>query len=143
MECLPPFSHFQSVCVRRSKMGLFVGSIYLVLSIHSANLSPFNIYLFIYFYLFIFITQCIYYICSCTMIITIQFYRFSIPQPQHIPPPPKLSPLETISFSKSVSQYLFCKEVQSVLFQIPHVSTSSAEKISLSFFQIPHVSESI
>ena len=58
------------------------------------------------------------------MIITIQFYRISILQPQHIPPPPKLSPLETISFSKSVSQYLFCKEVQSVLFQIPCVSES-------------------
>ena len=50
------------------------------------------------------------------MIITIQFYRFSIPQPQCIPPPPELSPLKTISFSKSVSQYLFCKEVHSVLF---------------------------
>ena len=41
------------------------------------------------------------------MIITIEFYRISIPQPQCVPPPPKLSPLETISFSKSVSQYLF------------------------------------
>ena len=50
------------------------------------------------------------------MIITIQFYRIYIPQHQHIPPPPKLYPLETVSFSKSVSQYLFCKEVQSVLF---------------------------
>ena len=50
------------------------------------------------------------------MIITIQFYRISIPQPQRISPPPKLSPLETISFSKSVRQYLFCKEVHSVLF---------------------------
>ena len=50
------------------------------------------------------------------MIITIQFYRISILQPQRIPLPPKLSPLGTISFSKSVSQYLFCKEVQSVLF---------------------------
>ena len=45
------------------------------------------------------------------MIITIQFYRISIPQPQRIPLPPKLSPLETVSFSKSVSQYLFCEEV--------------------------------
>ena len=34
----------------------------------------------------------------------------------HIPPPHKLSPPETISFSMSVSQHLFCKEVQSVLF---------------------------
>ena len=50
------------------------------------------------------------------MIITIQFCRISIPHPQGIPPPPKLSPLETISFSKSVSQYLFCKEVHCVLF---------------------------
>ena len=53
-----------------------------------------------------FITQWIYYIYSCTMIITIQFYRISIPQPQRISPPPELSPLATISFSKSVSQYL-------------------------------------
>ena len=42
------------------------------------------------------------------MIITIQFNRISIPQPQHISPPPERSPLETVSFSKSVSQYLFC-----------------------------------
>ena len=41
------------------------------------------------------------------MIITLQLYRISIPQPQCIPPPPKLSPLVTRSFSKSVSQYLF------------------------------------
>ena len=40
------------------------------------------------------------------MIITIQFYRISIPQPQHITPPPKLSLLDTISFSKSVSQLM-------------------------------------
>ena len=50
------------------------------------------------------------------MIIPVQFYRISIPQPQCIPPPPKLSPGETISFSKSVSQYLFCKEFHCVLF---------------------------
>ena len=50
------------------------------------------------------------------MIITIQFHRISIPQPKQIPPPPKLSPLETVSFSKSVSLYLFCKEVHCVLF---------------------------
>ena len=48
------------------------------------------------------------------MIITIQFHRISIPQPKHIPPPPKLFPLETISISMSVSQNLFCK-VQSLL----------------------------
>ena len=40
------------------------------------------------------------------MIITTQFYRISIPNPQHRPPSPNLSHLETISFSKSVSQYL-------------------------------------
>ena len=56
------------------------------------------------------------------MIITIQFYRISIPHPWSIPPPPKLSPLETISFSKSVSQHLFCKEGQSVLFFRFHMS---------------------
>ena len=50
------------------------------------------------------------------MIITIQLYRISIPQLQHIPPTPELSPLETIRFSKSVSQSLFCKEVHSILF---------------------------
>ena len=63
-----------------------------------------------------FITQWIYYIYSCTMIITIQFYRISIPQPQHIPLFLKRSALETVSFSKSVSQCLFCKKVHSVLF---------------------------
>ena len=47
------------------------------------------------------------------MIITIQFYRISIPHHQCIPQPSNLSPLETISFSKSVSQYLFFKEVHS------------------------------
>ena len=63
-----------------------------------------------------FITQWIYYIYSCTMIMTIQFYMISTPQPQNIPLTLKLSPLETKSFSKSVSQYLFCKEVHFVLF---------------------------
>ena len=38
------------------------------------------------------------------MIITTQFYSISIPNPQSIPPP-ILSPLRTIGFSKSVSQY--------------------------------------
>ena len=60
----------------------------------------------------------------CTMIITIQFYWISIPHPQHILPLPKLSPSETISFLKSMSQYLFCKDVHHVFFQIPHVSES-------------------
>ena len=59
------------------------------------------------------------------MIITIQFYRISIPQPKHILPPPKLSPPETISFSMSVSQHLFCKEVQSVLFFRFHASVKA------------------
>ena len=64
------------------------------------------------------------------MIITIQFYMISIPQPQCIPPPPRLSPLETISFSESVSQYLvsqylFCKEVRSVLFFRFHMSVKA------------------
>ena len=44
------------------------------------------------------------------MIITIQFYRISIPQPQRIPLPTEVSPLETVSISKSVSQYLLCKQ---------------------------------
>ena len=52
-----------------------------------------------------------YYLYRCTTIITTKFDSMSIPNPQCIPPPPKLSPLETIRFSKSVSQYLFCKEV--------------------------------
>ena len=74
--------------------------------------------LFLYFILFSFflLLKWIYHICSCMMIITIWFHRISIPQPKHIPPPPKLSPPETISFSMSVSQHLFYKEVQSVLF---------------------------
>ena len=59
------------------------------------------------------------------MIITTQFYRISIPQPQHIPPPPKLSPLKTVSFSKSVSQYMFCKEIHSVIFFRFHMSVKA------------------
>ena len=50
------------------------------------------------------------------MVVTTQIYSISVLTPQHVLPPPELSPLETISFSKSVSQHLFCKEVQSVLF---------------------------
>uniref|UniRef100_A0A8D1PVY4 Transporter n=1 Tax=Sus scrofa TaxID=9823 RepID=A0A8D1PVY4_PIG len=38
----------------------------------------------------------------------------------NIPPPPKLSPPESISFSMSVSQHLFCKEVQSHLMTVSH-----------------------
>jgi len=51
-----------------------------------------------------------------TMIITTQFYSISIPNPQCILLPLNLSHLETISFSKYVSQYLFCREVHCVLF---------------------------
>jgi len=72
--------------------------------------------IYFYFSLLSLIIQWIYHTCSCAMIITIQFHRISIPQPKHIPPLPKLSPLETTSFPISVSQHLFCKEVQSVLF---------------------------
>ena len=50
------------------------------------------------------------------MIITANFYSISTLKPQCIPHHPNLSPLETISFSKSVSQHLFCKEVHCVLF---------------------------
>ena len=64
---------------------------------------------------FFFITNGFYYIYRCTTIITTKFYSISIPNPQCIPPPPNLSHLETISFSKSMSQYLFCKEVHCVL----------------------------
>ena len=53
---------------------------------------------------------------SCTMNITTQFYSISIPNPQPILPPSNLTSLETLSCSKSVSQYLFCKEVCCVLF---------------------------
>ena len=40
------------------------------------------------------------------MIITTKFYSISNPTPQPTPAPPKLSHLETIRVSKSVSQYL-------------------------------------
>jgi len=87
------------------------------------NICPSAFSLFFFFLLlllllssFFLLLKWIYNICSCIMIITIWFHRIPIPQPTHIPPPPKLSPLETISFSISLSQHLFCKEVQSVLF---------------------------
>ena len=57
-----------------------------------------------------------YYIYRCTAIITTKFYSISIPNPQYVSPTPNLSHLETVSFSKSMSQYLFCKEVHCVLF---------------------------
>ena len=49
------------------------------------------------------------------MSIITQFDSLSIPNPQSTPPP-NLSPLVTISFSKSVNQYLFCKEVRCIPF---------------------------
>ena len=48
------------------------------------------------------------------MMITTQFYSISIPNPQTVPRLPSLSPLEIISFSNSVSQYLLCKEVHCI-----------------------------
>ena len=39
-----------------------------------------------FYFFFIFITQWIYYIYSCTMFITIQFYNISLPYPQPTPP---------------------------------------------------------
>ena len=68
------------------------------------------------------------------IIITTQFYRISIPNPQRNPHPPNLSPLETISFSKSVSRYLFCKEVHSVLFFISHMSVKTFD-VGVSLFE--------
>ena len=61
------------------------------------------------------IIRWIYYIYSCTVIITIQFYRISIPHPWCIASLPNCL-LWKLSSSKSLSQYLFCKEVYSVLF---------------------------
>ena len=89
-------------------------------------LPPFSfIYLLIYLVcLCFFLHNEFYYIYSCTMIITTQFSSISFPNFQCIPPPPNLSPLETVSFSKSVSLYLFCKAVHCVLFEIPHISDS-------------------
>ena len=44
------------------------------------------------------------------------FITFPFQTPSPYLPPHNLSPSETISFSKSVSQYLFCKEVHCILF---------------------------
>ena len=68
-----------------------------------------------YFYFFKLLNE-FYYIYSYTTVITTQFYSISIPNPRHIPPVPNMSHLETISFSKSVSHYLLCKEVHYGLF---------------------------
>ena len=70
----------------------------------------------IIFFLFKKLFSEFYYIYSCTTIITNQFYSISTPNPQSFPRPPNLSHLETVRFSKSVSQCLFCKEVHCVLF---------------------------
>ena len=68
------------------------------------------------FSLFLKLLNEFYYSYRCTTIIRTKFYGISIPNPQCIPSAPNLSHLETISFSKSVSQYLFCKEIHPVLF---------------------------
>ena len=65
---------------------------------------------------FFYITQWIYYIYSCAWSPQPNFIAFPSHNPSASPHPPNLSPLETLSSSKSVSQYLFCKEVHSVLF---------------------------
>ena len=64
------------------------------------------VYLLGFFHFLILLLNEFYYIYSCTMIITTPFYSISIPNPQCIPQAPNLSHLETISFSKSVSQCL-------------------------------------
>ena len=46
-----------------------------------------------FIYLFILLLKWIYHVCSCIIILTIQFHRISIPRPKHIPPPP-----QTVSF---------------------------------------------
>ena len=45
------------------------------------------IVLFFYYLVVLFSVNKLYYICSCTMIITTQFYSISTPKPQPIPPP--------------------------------------------------------
>ena len=55
----------------------------------------------------------------CTTIITTKFYSIPIPHPQHIPPPPNLSHLETVSvhvFFDSCKKHflLFCWELGTV-----------------------------
>ena len=72
----------------------------------------------IIFYFIFWITQWIYYIYSCTMIITIQFYRISIPQPQCTPHCPN-----SLLWKPCVFQSL-------------RVSISPAKKYIPSFYQI-------
>ena len=79
-------------------------------------LSPsLSIYFFKFLPTYFLLLHEFYYIYSLTTIITVQFYSISIPNLQCTPHPSNLSLLETISFSKSVSQYLFYKEVHCVL----------------------------
>ena len=68
--------------------------------------------------LFFLFTHWIYHICSCILIITIQFHRISVPQPKHIPPTPQTVSSGDHKFFKVWSQHLFCKEVPSVLFSV-------------------------
>ena len=70
--------------------------------------------LFFVFY-FVFFTQRIYYIQLYNDHHNPTLQDFHPTTPAH-PPHPELSPLENINFSKSVSQYLFCKKVHCVLF---------------------------
>ena len=69
-----------------------------------------SIFLSFFFFLvsafFFLIAQWIYYIYSCTMILTTQFYSISIPNPQRIPHLPNLSPLETLSFSMTIPPWM-------------------------------------
>ena len=44
------------------------------------------------------------------------FISFPSQTPSPCLPPPNLSPLETVIFSKSVSHYLFCKQVHCIFF---------------------------
>ena len=61
-----------------------------------------------------------YYIHSCTMIITTQFYSISIPNPQPIPPPLNLSPLETMFFKVCELVSVLQRSSVCPFFQIPH-----------------------
>ena len=79
--------------------------------------------IFLFKWVYFYITQWIDYIYSCTMIITNQFYNISIQNPQHPHPPTSL-----------LWKHKFFKVCESV---------SVLQKSSLCpFFQIPHVSDS-
>ena len=101
----------------------FTVSMVISMSIHDAANAIVSFFFYLFFIAFLLLS----YIYSCTMIITTKFYSISIPDPQRIPSPSNLSHLETVSFPKSMSQYLFCKEVNYVLFSdstCKHVSDS-------------------